>query len=350
MNINGIDTEALEIDVPLDLPPMIAGRVLQVDADQACYLAGCYDDEPFAYAKRTFASLIETWRLQAGAEKCILHLTGDNKGGRFTIATVKQYQANRKGPKPLHLPALRAWVQATYTNTIYHHDQEADDGMAQANYAACTAGDVDRSVICTADKDLRMCSGRHLDQKTGELILVNGYGSIYLTEGKSRVIKGYGTSFFWAQLLMGDIADNIPGLVGIGPTTLVKYPAFHTKALEKLLDQCESPDLAKSDKAAAKIESLKHKSCGAVAAYTILENCTNDLQALNAVVAAYRAHYGTEVFEHISWDGTVHMRTEGHMLLEQAKLLWMRRVVDESPIVFFKQAQKGEVWDDRPDA
>lgn len=345
--INGIDVGSLSIDLPLDLPPMVKGRELQVDADQLCYLAGCFDDEPFDVAKRNFASQLGSWMLMSGAETYNLHLTGDDKGGRYEIATVKEYQANRKGKeRPKHLAALRAYVQENYENVVYHENQEADDGMAQGNYSAILAGTPDLSVICSGDKDLRMCSGWHLNQQTGELVEVHGYGSIDLVEGKPKKIVGYGTAFFWAQLLMGDAADNIPGLPAIGPGTMVKYPEFHTKALIKLLDACEHTDTAKSDVAAAKIDALKHKSCGAVAAYNILKDCTSDMEAMQNVIQAYRHHYGIDVFKYKTHTGEEVETTAGAMLVEQAQLLWMRRVVDENPITFFNQVKDGGAWYD----
>lgn len=347
MIINGIDTSTLEIDLPLDLPEKVPGRMLQVDGDQLCYMAGCFDDEPFSVAKRNFASQLESWMLMAGAELACIHLTGDNKGGRYDTATVKEYQANRKGKKkPKHLAALRAYIRENRRDVLFHEDQEADDGMAQGNYNALLAGDPALSVICSADKDLRMCSGWHLDQQTGELVYVSGYGSIELVEGKPKKVVGYGTAFFWAQMLMGDAADNIPGLPAMGPATMVRYKAFHTKSLIKLLDQCEDEDEAKADKAAAKIDALKHKPCGAVAAYNILKDCKNDSEAMLAVIQCYRDHYGTDVFTYKKWDGTEVQSTVGAMVLEQGDLLWMRRTKDDRVYSFMRQVQQGGDWNE----
>jgi hypothetical protein len=345
MEVNGIDLSGLEAELPLDLPDKVAGRRLQVDGDQLCYLAGCFDDEPFAVAKRNFTSQLETWMLMAGAELCTVHLTGDNKGGRFAQAIVKEYQANRKGKaKPKHLSALRAYVRETRKDVIYHDDQEADDGMAQGNYNAMLAGDPSLSVICSADKDLRMCSGWHLNQRTGELIYVSGYGSIELTEGKPKKIVGYGTSFFWAQMLMGDTADNIPGLPALGPDTLVRYKAFHTAALIKLLDTCESTDAIIADRAAQKITDMKHKACGAVAAYHILGDAKDDAEAMYKVIQCYRDHYPKGEFKMKHWNGEEIYTTIGSLFIEQAELLWMRRTAKEHPVTFIQQVLDGGDW------
>ena len=347
MQLNGLDLSGLEIEMPLELPETVPGRVLQVDADQLCYLAGCHDDEPFATAKHNFHSVLETFMIQAGAEYYTLHLTGADKGGRFEIATVKEYQANRKGKaKPKHLMALREYVGGL-PEAVYHNNQEADDGMAQGNYAAIKAGNESLSVICSADKDLRMCSGYHLNQQTGELVHVDGYGEIRLTEGKSKAVKGYGTSFFWAQLLMGDTADNIPGLPALGPDTLVRYPEFHTKALLKLLDRCECGDTKAEDTAAQKIMSMKHKLCGAVAAYNVLKDVTGDKEAFATVLQCYRDHYGTDPFEYTTWAGETVTGTATSMLIEQMHLLWMRRVHGTDDVLnFLKGIQDDGTWKD----
>jgi len=285
--------------------------------------------------------------LMAGAESYVLHLTGADKGGRYDLATVKEYQANRKGKaKPKHLASLREYVRGL-PECLFHEHQEADDGMAQGNYAAFKAGTPDLSVICSADKDLKMCSGWHLDQQTGELKYVDGYGEIELTEGKSKKIKGYGTSFFWAQLLMGDTADNIPGLPKLGCDTQIRYAGFHTKAIEKLLDTCSCGDADKEDAAAAKLQQLKPKACGAVAAWHILGDAVDDQDAFTRVVQCYKDYYGEGVVKYKDYNGIEHDTTAGGMLVEQMHLLWMRRVQGTGDIMdFVKGIQDGRVWKD----
>ena len=90
------------------------------------------------------------------------------------------------------------------------------------------------------------------------------------------------------------------------------------------------------------------KACGAVMAWKVLGDCRSDAAALTLVVRAYQSYYGTQPFHYKTWrDDTIHV-TSGHMLLEQAKLLWMRRVVNECPSVFFKQVMNNIKWDGTP--
>lgn len=330
MNINGINVSELDSVAPASLvPDVVQGRVLQLDGDMLAYECSGYDDEPFNMCTANFKAALQSRMAVAAASHCTIHLTGGNKGGRFEIAQVKEYQGNRKGKaKPAHLPALREWITETYRvshpviKTIMHTDQEADDGMAQAQYAALRSGEGNLSIIMSADKDLTMCSGLHCDWNCYQIHAVTDFGSIYLDEsGSSKKIKGYGTSFFWAQLLMGDAADSIPGL------PLVGMP---------LLD--EVAPIAKPRKEGST------KQVGAVMAAAILDGCATDLQCLKRVVEAYQSYYGTEPFNFKSWRGEEKVLTSGHMVLEQAKLLWMRRVQDECPSVFFKQVVQGKGW------
>ena len=74
-----------------------------------------------------------------------------------------------------------------------------------------------RGVVKSDDKDLRLVPGPYWEEKRGKLdVLAPGdrYGWIDqdFTPSLKLKVKGHGTKFFWAQMLMGDKADNIQGL------------------------------------------------------------------------------------------------------------------------------------------
>lgn len=79
------------------------------------------------------------------------------------------------------------------------------------------------TIVCTRDKDLRMVPGLHYGWECGKQpefgpVEYDSVGEIQLVRRKSgNVIKGGGFKFFGAQLLTGDVVDNIGGLKGTGP-------------------------------------------------------------------------------------------------------------------------------------
>lgn len=326
MEIKGIDLSSLE-GISL-IPVVVPGKVLQLDGDCLCYECAGYDDDAFTTCCTNFKVALATRMQMAGCDHCNIHLTDGNKGGRYETAQVKEYQANRKGkPKPVNLAPLKRWLAETYITgkviTYRWTEQEADDGMAQFQYAAIQAGERHLSCIMSMDKDLCICSGLHVDWHSYHITDVDGFGWIELVTMSSKKVKGFGTAFFWAQLLMGDTADNIPGLPKIGMP---------------MLDEV-APIKKPRDATAT-------KPCGAVMAYNILKDCTTDYECLKLIVEAYKSYYGEGVFEYKTWRGNTIKTTSNNMVLEQAKLLWMRRVLDENPLYFMSQCVQGKVWTD----
>jgi len=128
------------------------------------------------------------------------------------------------------------------------------------------------TIICTRDKDLRQCPGFHYGWELGHQPefgpeFVKGFGYIKLSKDCKK-LSGVGDKFFYAQLLMGDPTDNIPGI----------------------------------------------PKCGPKKAFDILVNTQTKEEAHEAVVEAYRGFYGD------SWE---------EEMLEQGQLLWMVRELNE---------------------
>jgi DNA polymerase-1 len=176
------------------------------------------------------------------------------------VATVKPYQGNRNsGRRPKNWEALRNALLgnaslfgfAIKTTDTY----EADDLfgiLAKAD-----------DVICTQDKDMRMVPAIHMDWHDNHFVATGGhtwecrhYGTVY------------GRKWFWLQMLMGDTADNIPGL-----------------------------------------PRLNGKLCGEVTAKQYLCASRFEKDAALLVYEAYFKHYGEQAIP---------------MMCEQAFLLWMR--------------------------
>jgi hypothetical protein len=284
----------------------------------------------------------------AGAEFTKLYLTMGNKGGRYELARVKEYQGKRDGRKEglvIRVAELRNWMldcTDPEVTVLASYEQEADDALTQAMHVAVKEGTEHLNVMKSLDKDLYMAPGIHMNPKTYELEQFPvGFGECVLdTSTSTKKVVGKGTSFFWHQLLMGDGADDIPGLPTFSAAICERL--WPTKALivaERRIREAKTTKAASTAKAALRREQgkIKPKTCGAVRTYEYLSRCRTDKEALHAVREAYLEHYGPGSFEHVSWDGKVEQLTAGDMLLEQARLLWMRRTVDDDALDFIKE-------------
>lgn len=297
--------------------PVVPGRVAHMDGDFFAYQVSYDEERTWDTIKHNLDITIETFRLLCGAEHAELHLTGSGgtKGGRYEQAMLKPYQEQRKEkPKPSRLEDVRLYMKEHY-GAHYWMDREADDGMAMAQTAALDRGEGNLSVIVSKDKDLRIVQGIHLDFDSMTLHTVHGYGELYLEQGSALKLKGWGPAFFWAQMLMGDPADNISGL------PLVHAPRLNhicpTAATEKQAAKARLGD----EKAQAQLLARKPKQCGPRMAYDLLNGVSSDIEAWRLVADLYREHGQAKGFvnyrtgESITWQDAC---------ASEARLLWMR--------------------------
>lgn len=287
----------------LDLTDTVDGRVVHIDADFIAYQISAYDDVTFDEMKENTYSVVEKIMEAAGATDYHLHLTdpNSNKGQRYTYAITKEYQANREDKvRPPLLHDIKHYMADTLQATMYT-DMEADDGMSIAQNLAIANGDWDRSIIASEDKDLWMVQGLNLNPRTGIITDTKDEGSFGHIEllvkdnkAKTKKIIGRGTAYFWAQMLMGDAADNIAGLPKL------YHPDYLTKA------------------GAA-------RSCGPVVTYELLQNIKSDAEALELVKSLYKLYGENEKIVH--WN-TGKEYTWTQLFTSEAILLWMRRTND----------------------
>jgi len=169
--------------------------------------------------------------------------------------------------------------------------KEADDSLTEYQLRQIEEHGYNSSIIGSGDKDLWMVHGLHSNQKTGEIWKGDGYGKTEYKEVgnvKPKLI-GKGKSWFFHQMVMGDKADNIPGLPTLSGRLMNKYLPTKTRNPNR--------------KAAA---------CGEAKAVAMLKGVTTEVEAFSRVFEAYQDHYGS-----------VGVATERFM--EQAYLLWMQR-------------------------
>ena len=334
-HVDSIDTGSPE------LPPIIPNSELQLDADiSSFYLA--WTDDTLAQNCEALKRHIEIKRLMAGCAHVNLHTTRGDKAGRHEASQVIEYQANRKHQdeeKKTRVDQIRQWLETygnAHTTPMPQWYMEADDSMSIRQRECIAEGRV--SKIMTLDKDLDMVPGTHIHYDTYEEWTGSGFGKIWLDKSGSQTqLKGQGTAFFWAQLLMGDKADNIPGLPKLSGElcNVYKPTAAITSAKATLLNAKAS---AKARRAAhLKIEARKAMAIGPALTYQVLSNIKSDKEALRVVRNAYTSYYGTGNFKLETWRGDIVETNASLMLLEQGKLLWMLRHKDDEVLDFMKE-------------
>ena len=287
--------------------PIIPSRVLLVDGDGLAYYCAGNDDTDAGTARQNLIDKVKGAARQVGAERIVILLTGSgsNKGWRYAIARAKPYQGQRADARrPKNWQALRDYLTGGFCafeveSTV---TAEADDLFGW--YAYNFPDDV---VIYTQDKDMRMLPGMHLDWVSHRIHTV-GYTKTMCIQRELmyNIIptdsvfneKQYGHKWFWLQMLHGDTADNIPGLP--------KYKTVDAKGKDAL------------------------KLCGEVTAGKLLAD--ESLPHLR-VAELYRGFYEDR------WLAE---------MLEQACLLWMRRVPSDwddclnpgGPMAYFNDGEQ----------
>lgn len=213
MIVNGIDTDAM--------PPLfgnvVQGRVLIVDGDGPAYVAAA-TAKRLDTALRNFQQNILTQLFLTKAQTARIHFTAktSKKAGRFNVVAIKPYQGQRKDKaKPSLVEPLReaasdrsTWLEEY--ECVLHRELEADDGMMHDAYQLGENG-----LIWSGDKDLRMTPYPYWCREKGVILPSQPFGWLqpkYTPSGTMKLI-GQGPLFFWAQMLMGDTADHIQGLL-----------------------------------------------------------------------------------------------------------------------------------------
>ena len=261
--------------------PLLPDRVLLVDGDGLAYYCAGNDEAPAGEARTNLVHKVKSAARIAGCGKIKVLLTagGSNKGHRYAIARRKPYQGQRANSRrPKNWLALRDYMESLgfpfdVESTVV---AEADDLFGK--YAYKQPDDV---VIYTQDKDMRMLPGLHLDWVTHRMHRVHIDRQLFSPPRVEDCVfneKQYGPKWFWLQMLQGDTADNIPGLP--------KYKTLDAKGNDVL------------------------KPMGEVTASKYLYGL-GATECADVVADLYRGYYDDRWLVE---------------LMEQASLLWMRRV------------------------
>lgn len=174
--------------------------MILVDGDIVAYRCAfkCNDEseKTACYTTGSFLSdlISHLYTLIDGEPDYKVYLTG--KGNfRHDIAVTEPYKGNRKEKeKPVHLEAIRQYLIKDW-NAVVSEGEEADDLIA------IDATAIPDSIIVSLDKDFNQVPGKHYNFNKQDLYDVS---------------EDEGLLFFYRQIIMGDKADNIVGVHGIG--------------------------------------------------------------------------------------------------------------------------------------
>lgn len=164
-----------------------------IDADIVAYrCAASAENDPldiaFVRIDRLMGDII--WNTEADGYQAFL--SGE---ANFRKIIYPDYKANRKDmPRP-------QWLQQCREYMIQHWDAVMTDGYEADDAIGIAATTDPTAIVCSIDKDLKQLPGRHYNFVTNEFQTVT-----YLE----------GVKNFYKQFLIGDKADNIPGIRGIG--------------------------------------------------------------------------------------------------------------------------------------
>ena len=179
----------------------------------------------------------------------------DSKEKTFRHDMFKEYKANRKPTDPdlkKQFQPIRDIINALGLPVVVKDGVEADDTMVSLAIKADLEGY--NAIIATSDKDIKQCVNENifiLDTKDADT-----KGEYYGVEG---VIEREGVTpeqIIDKLSLMGDKADNIPGIQGVGDKTAIKFiQDFGT--IENLINNTDQLKGKLREKVEKGIEDLK---------------------------------------------------------------------------------------------
>jgi len=208
--------------IPTNLVPLIDGDILRYEigfASETGWRAITEEQEtipPFSYVEGLLLDRLEAiCRNATGFFGPYRIFLTEGKTFRYDLAKTKEYKGTRIEKKPWHYKNLSVYMYDVLGAEIVT-GIEADDRMAIEQVSSNG-----NTIICSRDKDLRQVPGYFYSWELGRQpsfgpICIDRTGDIALSEDRKK-INATGLYCFYAQVLMGDKVDNIPGLPGCGP-------------------------------------------------------------------------------------------------------------------------------------
>lgn len=164
------------------------------------------------------------WYLQ-DRKDCERLIVFFDRGADEREELLPEYKKNRSETPPdleIQVPLIKELTQLMGINIVEKDGVEADDLIGA--YAKQYATAEKQVVIVSADKDLAQCLDEYVHQLLPPPTANPRLGWRLLTVDKVAEKFGVGADKVAEYLaLVGDTADNIPGLQGVGPKTASKW-------------------------------------------------------------------------------------------------------------------------------
>ena len=179
-----------------------------------------------AMAKKYLRYKIQDILNKVRTDKYEVYITDKNlsKNFRSHITGNLQYKGNRKTSafsKPFHYGLIRNTLRNTYGATRVS-GIEADDALGIRQMELNAQGIA--SVIVSIDKDMWQIPGFHCNLNTGKWMIAGDPGRLWIDNSYTKpMLKGHGIKWLYAQMLLGDVIDNIHGVKGYGDMKTFKY-------------------------------------------------------------------------------------------------------------------------------
>lgn len=171
---------------------------------------------PWEFVEEMLSLRIQNIEMECEATLPSIFYFTGKENFRYAIAKSTPYKAGRAF-KPHHHANIGAFIRESKTCREMEL-LEADDLLSVDVQAGPNKG---RQIICSRDKDLRSVTGWHYGWELGKQPrfgpeYLSGFGALRLSACRKK-LSGYGLKWFLAQCLMGDSTDSIPGLPKMGP-------------------------------------------------------------------------------------------------------------------------------------
>ena len=189
-----------------------------IDGDVIVYRAGFAGNDKLEASLGNVKLLLKAILNTLETDDYQVYISSDDKSNfRYVVAKTQEYKGNRKNAsRPNYYKEIRKYLKEKW-GAEEVSGMEADDALGIAQNES--------TIMCSIDKDLNMVPGWHYNFVTKEKYYIQDDDNLNLSIDKKGKRKTYkldrgGLKWFYAQTLLGDICDNIPGIRGLGPVAV----------------------------------------------------------------------------------------------------------------------------------